>query len=104
MIRGSGGEAERNPLKPLTAHLWRRGFGRSELTLPAIDPGLRLDETKRLSVVELAAIWRGEQNDPGAVATVVGTVSAALLAIGRVEGPDAAMAHAAAIWENRHGG
>lgn len=104
VIKGSGGEAERNPLKPLTAHLWDRAAGRSEIALPAVDPGLRLDETKRLSVGDLAALWRGEIVDAGAVATVVGSIAAALLAIGGVREIDDAAARAAAIWQNRHRG
>ena len=104
VIKGSGGEAERNPLKPLTAHLWQRDFGRSELALPAVDAGLRLDETKRLDIADLAAVWHGKNNDAGAVATVTGTISAALLAIGGIEGADDAMVRAVTIWENRHGG
>jgi len=104
VIKGSGGEAERNPLKPLTAHLWDRAAGRSEIALPAVDPGVRLDETKRLSVSDLAAIWRGEIADAGAAATVVGSIAAALLAIGGVRGIDDAAARAAEIWQNRHRG
>lgn len=104
VIKGSGGEAERNPLKPLTAQLWQRGAGRKELVLPAVDAALRLDETRRLSVADLAAVWRGDRTDAGAVATVVGTIAAALLAIGRPDGIDEAAACAAALWENRHSG
>jgi anthranilate phosphoribosyltransferase len=104
VIKGSGGEAERNPVKPLTAHLWQRGHGRSEIALPAVDPGLRLDETKRLGIADLVAIWRGDAVEPGAVATVIGTIAAGLLATGRVEATDDAAARAATIWENRHGG
>ncbi len=38
VVKGGGGEAERNPSKPMMAHLLSAA-GRSELELPALLPG-----------------------------------------------------------------
>ena len=95
VIKGGGGEAERTPLKPVAAHLWRDGAAH-ELMLPPL--GLR-DAAPEPS--DLASLWR-EPDETGSQAalTVVGTIALALLALGVA---DAASAdeQAFAIWRNR---
>ncbi len=90
VVKGGGGEAERNPAKPVAVHLWT-DTGRSELLLPARpepgEPGSLRDG------------WlRGD--GPGA-ATARATVALAVLALGRAETAEAADAMADAIWSAR---
>jgi anthranilate phosphoribosyltransferase len=102
VIKGAGGEAERNPLKPLTAHVWDRRTGRGEIALSACAPGVDLAVTKSLGVGDFVALWRGESDDAGARATILGTMAAALLALDRAPEVEAAERLAREFWQNRH--
>ena len=107
VLKGGGGEAERNPAKPATIHLWRNGIGRSELILPALSeaasgmPAEATPDAAPDSAVLFAAVWRGEASPPALVAKVVGTIALALLATGRVDSPAEADAMAAELWGRR---
>jgi anthranilate phosphoribosyltransferase len=93
VLKGGGGEAERNPARPVTVHLWQRGAGRSELTLPALaDAGTAGGEE---DAALLAAVWRGEVAPARAVATVRATIGLGLLAVGQRE------CDADAVWQGR---
>ncbi|MBO0712093.1 MAG: glycosyl transferase family protein [Acetobacteraceae bacterium] len=100
VLKGGGGEAERNPAKPLTAHLWDWAAGRRQMLFPArhaisarfpraSDPGL------------LRGVWRGEAEPPLALSIVTATIATALVATGRCENPAAADDAADAIWRAR---
>lgn len=104
VIKGAGGEAERTPLKPLTGQLLAGDAGRREIAFPAVATGLHLEATRRLGVTDLAAVWRGTAADPGAEATITGTIAAALIATGAAAVVEDADARAAVIWRNRHDG
>jgi anthranilate phosphoribosyltransferase len=95
VLKGGGGEAERNPARPVAAHLWVRGQGREALALPALE-GLAATDAQE---PDLAAVWRGTVQAPGIEARVVGTIALGLLALGR--GGDA---EARAVWQARLGG
>jgi anthranilate phosphoribosyltransferase len=95
VIKGGGGEAERNPAKALTAHLHVRGRGRRELAMPP------LIETKIAPAGDLAAVWRAGSNGDHSVTTVRATIALALIAIGATDDPAAADAQAARIWAAR---
>jgi anthranilate phosphoribosyltransferase len=79
VVKGGGGEAERNPAKPITVHLWDRATGRSEVLLPA--------EPASGEAGALADAWR-TGDGPGA-ATARATVALALLALGSTASADA---------------
>jgi anthranilate phosphoribosyltransferase len=96
VLKGAGGEAERNPRKPVSAHLWRSGEGRSELMLPALSGLHNVREDEGLE--RLIKVWRGEDAPPAAIATIQATIAAALLALGRFEEPAAAETVAREIW------
>jgi anthranilate phosphoribosyltransferase len=100
VLKGGGGEAERNPAKALAAHLWDREQGRTELVLPAWNSPsgrpLREDDPSLLD-----ALWRGDAALPAAEAIVRATIAMALIALGLARTPDGADAAAAAIWTNR---
>ena len=95
VLKGGGGEAERNPSRPVAAHLWVHGLGRQSLALPAVegfaDPGG--------GEPDVAQVWQGTVAAPAFEARIVGTIALGLLALGR--GGDA---EARAIWQARRTG
>ncbi len=99
VLKGGGGEAERNPLKPAVAQVHRRGRSPYELALPALAPaGARPPAG---DVAALLDLWREGRGPPAAAEIVIGTIALALLALDRA--PDAAAAdeQAKAIWARR---
>ena len=96
LLKGGGGEAERNPAKALTAHLYQREAGRRELVLPAL-------ASRDSAAPSLAALWRGEAEGTAEAATVTGTLALALLALEPGLDPAAADRQAGALWAARHG-
>jgi anthranilate phosphoribosyltransferase len=92
VLKGGGGEAERNPLRPVAAHLYVRGEGRSVVALSALTDAAESREDEP----PIDAVWRGDIASPGIEARIVGTIALGLLALGR--GGDEA---AAAIWRGR---
>jgi anthranilate phosphoribosyltransferase len=100
VLKGGGGEAERTPLKPATGWLWDRARGRMEISLPA-ERGLPPLTPETDTAALLAAVWSGEAAPPAAVATVVATISIALLALGRADSAEATLDDAARIWRAR---
>jgi len=99
VLKGGGGEAERDPVKPRVAHVWDRERGRAELVLPAWNaaPGPMGHED---GPTPLAALWRGEAEFPHAEAIVRATIAMALVGLGRACPADADAA-ALAIWAKR---
>ncbi len=93
VVKGGGGEAERNPAKPVSVHLWSAVCGRSELLLPADPPA-----PDRLSLGET---WRGGVGYGADVAR--STIALALLALGHASDAAAADGEAAGIWARRLG-
>ncbi len=78
VLKGGGGEAERNPRKPVTAHLWSVQAGRRELLLPAFN-----DAADEGAEPDLAALWRGQARSPAHEARIVATIALGLLALGQ---------------------
>jgi anthranilate phosphoribosyltransferase len=91
VLKGGGGEAERNPRRPMAVHLWVAGHGRSEQVLNPL-------VTSEPDPIEpdLAALWRGEQHHVETEARIVATIALGLLAMGR--GGDV---EAGQIWQDR---
>ena len=95
VLKGGGGEAERNAAKPATALAY---FGQPDaepITLPALDaspPGAQ-------DAARFAAVWHGTP-DPRAEATIRATIALGLIALGTA---DAATADAMALtlWATR---
>ncbi|MBN8925365.1 MAG: hypothetical protein BGO51_08700 [Rhodospirillales bacterium 69-11] len=100
VLKGGGGEAERAPLKPTTAHLWDGRTGASECVLPA-DPDLSPLTPQADTPALLAAVWRGVEAPPTVVATIQATIGLGLLATGRAADPAEATRQAAEIWAGR---
>jgi len=99
VLKGGGGEAERNPAKPVAARLHRRGAEPAEILLPALIE--RPDgEAKPIGLDGFVGVWRGELGPAGAIQTIVGTMALALVASGRAQ-PAEADAKAREIWQTR---
>jgi anthranilate phosphoribosyltransferase len=100
VLKGGGGEAERNPLKPMGAALWDQNRGRAELHLPAV-PGLSPHGSVQDTPHFLAAIWHGEASSDAPLAIVQATIALALLALDRATDPTQAMIDAKDVWAQR---
>lgn len=101
VLKGGGGEAERNPWKPTVAHLWQRDEGVSEIALPACLPA-QPKPAVETSPQLLARVWAGECASEAGIATVRATIALAVLALGLSQESDAADAIARVIWDKRH--
>lgn len=105
IFKGGGGEAQINPRKPVALTVVKDGQVERE-TWPALleqddpqdDPKWR-DEP--LDPRRVAALWRGERQAPGPEAAIIGTAAVALHVTGRTPTPEAAIAHARALWADR---
>jgi anthranilate phosphoribosyltransferase len=91
VLKGGGGEAERNPRRSVPAHIWAAGLGRSEIMLPVLAAGDAVSEEP-----DFSAVWRGEVRHTETEARVVGTIALGLLAMGK--GGDA---EAWQVWHDR---
>jgi len=95
VVKGGGGEAERNPAKAVIAQWHDARLGTGEATLPPIGLGAGQDES---GTNAFQATWR--DTGPG-TPTVLATIALGLLALGR---PAVAIdAEAATLWQARHG-
>jgi anthranilate phosphoribosyltransferase len=90
VVKGGGGEAERNPARPMAAHLLD-GAGRHELQLPPL-------AMERPEQADFLDTWRDETAQ---TPTVVATIALALLALGAASDTSTADLDAAAIWRER---
>ena len=77
VFKGEGGEAERRPHKSVVVH-GLSGGERVEEDWPPILSDKDLDMDPSMDLSRLAAVWRGEDNDPYAHAAVIGTVAIVL--------------------------
>ncbi len=91
VVKGGGGEAERNPAKPVAVHLWNAQTGRRELLLPADPPSPERGT--------LADAWRTGTGHGADVART--TIALALLALGHADDAESADRQASEIWARR---
>ncbi len=101
IFKGAGGEAQRNPLKPCRVAVLRDGAPVTEewaAMLPELRHGWR-DEP--LEPARVAALWRGECEDPAPIGAVIATAAVALLLLGRAASQDEAEAQARSLWQSR---
>jgi anthranilate phosphoribosyltransferase len=100
VLKGGGGEVERLPAKPATAHLWTTDAGRAVFDLLAV-PGIGDTRPPEADAAGFAGVWRGDAVPRSAVATVRATIALGLLAMGRAATVAAAEADACRIWAAR---
>jgi anthranilate phosphoribosyltransferase len=91
VVKGGGGEAERNPAKPMTATWYDQGAGQGEIAFPPLPLGEGTDD--------LIETWSSGQG-PGAV-TARATIALGLLAMGQATSAAEADAIAVEIWAAR---
>ena len=100
VIKGGGGEFERNPAKDTSIFGLRNGAELNETAPAALTDTRRLHEPS--SPVDLAALWAGSQTDAFAEAGVIGTAALALWTVGAAETVEGATAAATDLWNDRH--
>ncbi|CUH75614.1 glycosyl transferase family protein [Tropicibacter naphthalenivorans] len=96
VIKGGGGEFERNPAKPIAGFGLRGGAPWEETTSVLIDETRRMDDGER-DAAQLRALWDGTRTDDFAEAVVIGTAALALDTLGA----DAPEDLARALWRDR---
>lgn len=100
VLKGEGGETERNPDVEclvqsvadgeLADELWPALFSRRHMKAETLEPQ------------QMLALWRGELEDEYAEATVVGTAAIALKLLGKAADQTQAQAMAQDFWTNRN--
>ncbi|MEJ1936779.1 glycosyl transferase family protein [Nostoc sp. NIES-2111] len=95
VLKGGGGEAERNPAKAVTAHLYDAGTGPGEIEFPPLAPGMEF-------AGDLQRVWLGEDEAP--VPIVIATIALGLIALGRAGTPADADRIAADLWRRCRSG
>ena len=101
VVKGGGGEAERAPGKRLAVHVHDLVSGQAALELAPLLAGSPPAEAPVEDAALVAAVWAGDAAPAWPVATVVGTVALALLALEPSLGADDADRRARAIWTDR---
>ncbi|GAB4268901.1 MAG: glycosyl transferase family protein [Methylomicrobium sp.] len=99
VLKGEGGEVERNPDADclvqcvcegqLFDETWPRMFERRHIKSESLDPS------------RLAAVWRGETDDEYGIAAVIGTAAIALKLLGKADSQEQAIQIAESFWEHR---
>ncbi|SES92287.1 glycosyl transferase family protein [Oceanicella actignis] len=100
-VKGGGGEAERVPAKRVELFRLEHGRAFEETAPPLIEAPARRHAEPEPSAARFLAVWRGEEDDPYAAATVAGTAALALLSAGLAPDLEAAEARAWALWRAR---
>lgn len=100
VIKGEGGEIERNPDQEVLLQCVREGKLHEE-EWPAMfaKRHVRPDE---MNVADLAAVWRGDKQDEYGEAAVIGTVAIALYTMGKAKNREEAEAQARTMWDSRN--
>ncbi len=100
VIKGEGGEIERNPDQDVLLQCVHEGKMHDE-EWPAMfaKRHVRPDE---MNVADLAAVWRGDKQDEYGEAAVIGTVAIALYTMGKAKDREEAEAQARTMWAARN--
>lgn len=99
VIKGEGGEIERNPDLPCLVRTVHDGVMAEEEWPPLFDKRhVRKDE---LDIADLGRVWDGTLDDEYGIASIVGTVAVTLYMMGRAANREEAEARAWDLWHNR---
>ncbi len=100
VLKGEGGETERNPdVESLVQSVHNGEL--SDETWDALFTHRHV-KSENLDPQQLALLWRGEFEDEFAQASVIGTAAVALKLLGKAENKEAAHELAARFWVNRN--
>ena len=99
VMKGEGGETERNP--DMECHV--QSVHNGELTEEVLPPMFKRRHVKEevMEPQRLPALWRGEIEDEYAEGAVIGTTAIALKLMGKVADMDEAQSMARGMWMNR---
>ncbi len=100
VIKGEGGEIERNPDIACLVRMLHNGQFSEEEWPPMFDK--RHTRGDELNADDLLAVWRGEKDDEYGAASVAGTVAIALYLMGRAGSREEAEKQAWEMWDNRN--
>ncbi len=100
VIKGEGGEIERNPDMEVLLQSVHNGE-MSDETWPAMFDKRHV-RPEEMNVANLIAVWNGELDDEYAEAAVVGTAAIALYTMGRADSRESAEAMAWEMWNSRN--
>ncbi len=102
VIKGEGGEIERNPDMEVQLQGVYDGEMKDE-TWPAMFDKRHV-RPEEMNTAELVAVWRGEMEDEYAEGAVIGTVAIGLYTLGRAANREEAESLARTMWEARDKG
>lgn len=103
VIRGEGGEIERNPDNTMKVFRARReddGFITEEESWTALFPQRHV-KPEQIDVKDMQAVWQGELSDEYGEAAVISTTAFALHEAGRATTQEEALEMAGKLWEAR---
>jgi len=101
IMKGGGGEAQRNPLKPCRVSTVDDGVI-SEQTWPALTPEIGVNwRNESLDPARIPALWRGDLDAPASEAAVVATAALALKLVGKADSFADADKLATQMWSER---
>jgi anthranilate phosphoribosyltransferase len=99
VLKGEGGEIERNPDSPCLVKSVHEGVAQEE-EWPAMFAARHLKD-QSMDVQRLGALWRGDIEDEYGESTVIGTTAVALKALGQGSTIQTAQALATDLWKRR---
>lgn len=99
VLKGEGGETERNPDMECLVQSVHHGELSDELW-PALFPRRHI-KPEELDPKQLAQLWQGEYSDEFAQASVIGTAAVALKLLGKADSQQQAHELATAYWQAR---
>lgn len=100
VIKGGGGEFERNPSKDIQVFGLKGGAHHQDTAGPIIQETRKLHEPDQ--PVDLIRLWRGQDKDDFAAATVISTAGLALWTLGAADSIRDADTMAANLWVGRN--
>ncbi|NOR79852.1 MAG: glycosyl transferase family protein [Methyloprofundus sp.] len=100
VIKGEGGETERNPDMECLAQSVHNGI-LSEETWPALFPRRHV-KPEKLEPKQLVQVWRGERQDEFAEASIIGTTAVALKLLDKANTQATAQQLATEYWHQRN--
>ena len=102
ILKGEGGEVERNPDVPCPVNYIFHGEP-SVIEWPALFSKRHIKD-EDLNVERVSQVWNGEDQDEYAIASVIGTTAIALHLTGKANSVEAAQALAMSLWDRRNKG